>query len=67
MDEGLIASLLASTLRVNPLGVTSATVLAMLTFIGMVALRWPMVYVVPALGAAAVPFAVWRLRRRGKP
>jgi chromate transporter len=53
---------LASTLRVNPLGVTSATVLAALTFAGMVALRWPMVWVVPGLGALAVPFAVWRLR-----
>jgi hypothetical protein len=39
-------------------------VLAGLTLVAMVVLRWPMVWVVPGLGAVAVALATWRLSRR---
>ena len=56
---------LMSTLRANPVGAGAAAVLAGLTLVAMVVLRWPMVWVVPGLGAPAVALAAWRLGRRG--
>jgi chromate transporter len=54
---------LLSTLRTNPVGAGPALVLAALTLAAIAGLRWPMVWVVPALGAVAVALAAWRLGR----
>jgi chromate transporter len=56
---------LTSTLRANPMGAGAATVFGVLTLGAIAVLRWPMVWVVPGLGAAAVGLAAWRLSRRG--
>ena len=54
---------LSSTLRTHPLGAVPASLLALLTLVAIAGLRWPMVWVVPPLGAVAVAFVLWRLRR----
>jgi chromate transporter len=54
---------LSSTIRNNPIGALPALLFGVLTLAAIAALRWPMVWVVPGLGGAAVAFAAWRLRR----
>jgi chromate transporter len=58
---------LISTLRANPMGAGPASVFGVLTLVAIAVLRWPMVWVVPGLGVAAVAVAAWRLSRRGTP
>jgi chromate transporter len=53
---------LSSTLRTNPVGAVPAGLLALLTLLAIAGLRWPMVWVVPPLGALAVAYALWRMR-----
>jgi chromate transporter len=53
---------LSSTLRTNPVGAAPAALLALLTLLAIAGLRWPMVWVVPPLGALAVAYALWRMR-----
>ena len=55
---------LMGTLRDNPLGRPACGVLALLTLVGVGALRWPLVTVVLSLGSVAVAGAAWRLRQR---
>lgn len=59
---GLIAGMgfkLAAALRKHPLGLWPCAVLAGLTFGGMALLRWPLAWVLPALGGAACVLT-WR-------
>jgi chromate transporter len=53
---------LSSTLRAHPLGAAAASALSVLTLVAIAGLRWPMVWVVPPLGALAVAVAAWRMR-----
>lgn len=55
---------LLPTVKTNPLGPVLALVFAALTLAAIAGLRWPMVAVVPGLGAIAVACAAWRLTRR---
>jgi chromate transporter len=57
---------LISTLRANPMGAGTAAIFALLTLMAIAVLHWPMVWVVPGLGAAAVALAAWRLGGRGR-
>jgi chromate transporter len=54
---------LSSTLQRNPMGRGAAFAVAALTLALVAGLRWPMVWVVPGLGALSVAFAAWRLAR----
>ena len=53
---------LAPTLKKSALGVPACVVLAVLTFAGVGGLRWPMAWVVLALGGAACALAWRRLK-----
>jgi chromate transporter len=57
---------LMTTLRSNPIGAGAAGMFGVLTLVAIAVLRWPMVWVVPALGACAVALAAWRLGWPGK-
>lgn len=62
---GLIVSTavkLAPTLRRNPLGPATGGALAVLAFVGVGLLRWPMVWVVMGLGGVGMTLA-WRVLR----
>ena len=62
---GLIAGTavrLAAALRVNPMGLAACVGFAALSFLGVAVLRWPMVWVLLALGAIACALAWRRLR-----
>lgn len=61
---GLIAGTalkLAGALRANPMGVRVSAGLALLSFSGVALLRWPLVWVLLALGCVACGFAWQRL------
>jgi chromate transporter len=53
---------LAPALRVNPLGLSACIAFALLSFLGVAILRWPLVWVLLALGAIAFALAWRRLR-----
>jgi chromate transporter len=53
---------LAHALRVSPLGVPACAALAVVSFVTVGLLRWPLVGVLLALGAAACTFAWLRIR-----
>jgi chromate transporter len=53
---------LAPALRVNPMGLSTCVAFALLSFLGVATLRWPLVWVLLALGAIAVALAWRRLR-----
>jgi chromate transporter len=55
---------LAAALRVNPMGLPVCLVFALLSFVGVALLRWPLVWVLLALGALACVYAWMRLRSR---
>ena len=55
---------LAATLRVNPMGVPVCIALAVLAFVSVALLRWPLVWVLLALGTVACLYAWNRLRAR---
>ena len=54
---------LMSSLKGNALGAALAALFALLTLLGIALLRWPMVWVLLALGPAAMACAAWRLGR----
>jgi len=53
---------LAPALRVNPMGLATCIAFALLSFVGVAILRWPLVWVLLALGAIAFALAWRRLR-----
>jgi chromate transporter len=53
---------LAVALRLNPMGIPFCIVLAVLAFVGVAVLRWPLVWVLLGLGAVSCVFAWKRLR-----
>jgi len=53
---------LASALRVNPMGIPFCIVLAVLAFVGVALLRWPLVWVLLGLGVVSCIYAWKRLR-----
>lgn len=55
---------LASTLRVNPMGVPVCIALGTLAFVCVALLRWPLVWVLLGLGTVACAYAWSRLRAR---
>jgi len=62
---GLIAGTglkLATALRVNPMGLPVCLILAVLSFVGVALLRWPLVWVLLGLGSVACVYAWKRLR-----
>lgn len=62
---GLIAGTafrLASTLRVNPMGLPACVAFGALAFAGVALLRLPLVWVLLGLGALSCAHAWWRLR-----
>ena len=58
------AAKLLPTLRKSPLGLMSAAILSLTTFIAIGLLRWPLAGVVLGLGAVGMALAAWRLRAR---
>ena len=65
---GLIAGTglkLATALRVNPMGLPVCLILAVLSFVGVALLRWPLVWVLLGLGSVACVYAWKRLRSPG--
>ena len=58
------AAKLLPTLRKSPLGLMSAAILALTTFIAIGLLRWPLAGVVLGLGAVGMALTAWRLRAR---
>ena len=58
------AAKLAPTLRKSPLGLMSAAILALATFIAIGVLRWPLAAAVLGLGGVGMALAAWRLRAR---
>ena len=56
------AAKLASPLRRSPLGGPAAFALGAATFVAIGMLRWPLVWVVPAIGSLGVAAAFWRLK-----
>ncbi len=52
---------LAAALRTNPMGVPACTGFAAAAFVAVALLRWPLVWVLLALGAIACGVAWWRL------
>jgi chromate transporter len=62
---GLIAGTavrLATTLRVNPMGLPACAAFGALGFAGVALLRWPLVWVLLVLGTLSCAHAWWRLR-----
>ena len=55
---------LAPALRVNPMGLSTCVAFALLSFLGVAILRWPLVWVLLALGAIAFALAWRRLRAK---
>jgi chromate transporter len=53
---------LMSTLRANLLGPWLAATFAVVTFVTIALLRWPLLWVVGGVGGAAIAIAWWRLR-----
>ncbi len=53
---------LAAALRVNPMGLPVCLTLAVLSFVGVALLRWPLAWVLLGLGAIACVYAWKRLR-----
>jgi len=53
---------LAAALRINPMGVPACLTLAVLAFVGVGLLRWPVAWILLALGAVACGYAWKRLR-----
>lgn len=53
---------LVSSLRGTPLGAPAATALAVAAFVMVALLRWPLVWVLSALGVVGCTLAWWRLR-----
>jgi chromate transporter len=53
---------LAAALRVNPMGLPVCLTLALLAFVGVALLRWPLVWVLLGLGAVACVYAFKRVR-----
>ncbi|MGQ0580157.1 MAG: chromate transporter [Betaproteobacteria bacterium] len=53
---------LSNALRANPMGIPACTVLLALAFAFVAILRWPLVWVLPGLGAVACLLAWQRLR-----
>jgi chromate transporter len=53
---------LLSTLKTNPLGLPLCIVLALACFAAIALLRWPLLYVLPALGVIACAIAYRRLK-----
>jgi chromate transporter len=58
---------LAPAMRANPLGLYVSFVFAALSFVGVAILRWPLVWVLLALGLLACTLAWHRLRARFLP
>jgi chromate transporter len=54
---------LLGTLRTNRMGPAAGTAVALLTFIAIGVLRWPLVWVVVGLGSIAIGYAWHRLGR----
>jgi chromate transporter len=52
---------LATTLRKSALGIPASAAIAVLTFIAIALMRWPLVWVLMGLGPVAVALAWWRL------
>jgi chromate transporter len=57
---------LVPTLKANPMGRVPSALFALLTLAAIAGLRWPLVWVVPALGAAAMATARWTLRKQAR-
>jgi chromate transporter len=53
---------LASVLRFNPMGMPACLLLGGAAFIAIALLRWPLVWVLPTLGALGSVYAWWRVR-----
>jgi chromate transporter len=56
---------LAAALSVNPMGLPVCLTLAVLSFVGVALLRWPLVWVLLGLGAVACIYAWRRLQSHG--
>ena len=68
VSAGLIAAVglkLIGALRGNPMGMAACTALAVLTFIAIALLRWPLAWVLLGLGGAACLWAYRVLGRAG--
>lgn len=67
VSAGLIVAMglkLVPALARNPMGRLACAGLAVVTFVAIGVLRWPMVVAVPAIGAPAIAWAWWCLRPR---
>lgn len=67
---GLIAGTglkLASALRVNPMGLPASAAVGICAFAAVALLRWPLLWVLVALGCASCFYAWKRLRARASP
>ncbi|HEY0848126.1 MAG TPA: chromate transporter [Noviherbaspirillum sp.] len=53
---------LLSTFRTNPLGLPACIALAMVTFVAIALLRWPLMYVLPGFGIVAYILAYRKLK-----
>jgi chromate transporter len=53
---------LATVLRFNPMGVTACLLLGGAAFVAIALLSWPLVWVLPTLGAVGSAYAWWRIR-----
>ena len=54
---------LAAPLRRSPMGLASCVLFGAATFLMIVVLRWPLVWVLLGVGSLACGFAAWRLQR----
>jgi chromate transporter len=54
---------LSATLKKSPMGLPLGLGFALVTFVSIALLRWPLAYVLPGLGSLAVATAWYRLRR----
>lgn len=57
---------LAGALRGTPIGGAAALALATATFVAVALLRWPLTWVLLALGALGMAWAAWRLAARDR-